>query len=81
MVIDAEGDERMRRRFELTGERIGAAGTPVLTAVAEGPSRVARMLEGVMLGDLLSLELAAIAGVDPSSIEAIETFKSSLGRH
>jgi hypothetical protein len=32
-----------------------------------------------MLGDLVSLELAARRGVDPLPVEAIERFKGALG--
>ena len=33
-----------------------------------------------MLGDLVSLELAKATGVDPVPVEAIERFKTDLGR-
>jgi Bacterial phospho-glucose isomerase C-terminal SIS domain len=33
-----------------------------------------------MLGDLLSLHLAARGGVDPSPVEAIDRLKDQLGR-
>ena len=33
----------------------------------------------VMLGDLVSLELARQRGVDPETIEAIERFKEEMG--
>ena len=34
----------------------------------------------MMLGDLVSLELAAQRGVDPVPVEAIERFKEAMGR-
>ena len=52
----------------------------MLTAEAEGETRTARLLELVLLGDLLSLHLAARRGVDPTPIEAIDALKSKLGR-
>ena len=33
-----------------------------------------------MLGDLLSLQLAARRGIDPTPIEAIDRLKGELGR-
>jgi Bacterial phospho-glucose isomerase C-terminal SIS domain len=33
-----------------------------------------------MLGDLVSLQLAALRGVDPSPVEVIERLKDALGR-
>ena len=46
----------------------------------EGESRTERLLWAVMLGDLVSLHLAARRGVDPSPVEAIERLKDELGR-
>ena len=40
---------------------------------------MARLMSAVMLGDLVSVKLAAALGVDPLPVEAIDsTFKSSL---
>jgi hypothetical protein len=47
---------------------------------AAGESRVARLLWTVMLGDLVSLELAERRGVDPLPVEPIERFKAALAR-
>ena len=46
----------------------------------EGQTRTERLLWAVMLGDLLSLELAARAGVDPTPVTVIESLKDRLGR-
>ena len=45
---------------------------------AVGETRIARMLWATMLGDLLSLDLAAARGVDPLAVEAIDSLKSAL---
>ena len=45
-----------------------------------GETRVERLLWAVMLGDLVSLALAAHNGVDPGPVEAIERLKDELGR-
>jgi hypothetical protein len=47
---------------------------------AAGESRSERLLWTVMLGDLVSLELATIHGVEPLPIEAIDRLKSALQR-
>jgi glucose/mannose-6-phosphate isomerase len=80
MLEDADQHPRERRRFELTGEAIEATGTAVVRLQTEGETRVARLLWGVMLGDLVSLALAEARGVDPVPVEAIEGFKAALGR-
>ena len=46
----------------------------------EGETRVQRLLWAVMLGDLVSLQLAARRGVDPEPVEVIERLKAELGR-
>ena len=52
----------------------------MLRVETEGPNRTARMLWAVMLGDLVSLQLAAARGVDPSPAELIDRLKDELGR-
>ena len=46
----------------------------------EGETRTERVLHTVMLGDLVSIELANARGVDPLPVEGIESFKRELGR-
>ena len=78
LLEDADQHPRERRRFELTGEAIAAAGAEVVRVQAEGETRVARLLWATMLGDLVSLDLAEARGVDPLPVEAIEGFKAAL---
>ena len=79
LLEDADQHPRERRRFELTGDVIEAAGATVVRLETEGETRVARLLWGTMLGDLVSLALAEARGVDPVPVEAIEGFKAALG--
>ena len=46
----------------------------------EGETRLARLLWSVLLGDLVSLQLAAANGVDPGDVGVIEELKDELGR-
>ena len=70
---------RVRRRIELTAEAVAAAGARTVRVETAGETRVARLLWATMLGDLVSLELAAQRGVDPLPVEAIERFKEAMG--
>ncbi len=79
LLHDSDQHPRERRRIELTGEVIEPQAHAVLTVEAEGETRTARVLELVMLGDLLSLELAARRGVDPGPIDAIGELKRKMG--
>jgi glucose/mannose-6-phosphate isomerase len=81
LLEDADQHPRVRRRFELTAAAIADAGASVLRIETAGETRSERLLWAVMLGDLVSLELAAARGVDPLPIEAIEELKSALGGH
>lgn len=76
---DADQHPRVRRRFELTA-RIVARHAAVIRVETEGDTRTERLLGAVMLGDLVSLLLAAERGADPSPIEVLEGFKADLGR-
>ena len=80
LLADADQPPRVARRFELMAKLIRAHATAVATVDGEGGTRTVRLLELVMLGDLLSLELAKRADVDPSPIPMIDTLKSELGR-
>lgn len=80
MLEDAEQHPRLRHRFELTAEAIAATGTEVVRVQTEGETRTARLMSAVMLGDLVSVQVAAARGVDPLPVEAIEALKSSLAQ-
>jgi glucose/mannose-6-phosphate isomerase len=76
---DSDQHPRVRRRVELTAEAVAADGAPTVRVETAGETRVARLLWATMLGDLVSLELAAQRGVDPLPVEAIERFKEAMG--
>jgi glucose/mannose-6-phosphate isomerase len=80
MLEDADQHPRLRRRFELTAEAIAAAGTEVERIETEGETRTARLFFALMLGDLVSLRLAAAGGVDPLPVDAIDALKSALAQ-
>src|SRR5215216_408419 len=72
---DRDQHPRERRRFELTARAVEPHAAAVLRIETEGEPRAERLLHAVMLGDLVSLELAKGRGVDPLPVEAIERFK------
>ena len=80
MLTDPDQHPRERRRFELTAELIAPYAAHVETIETEGETRTARLLWSVMLGDLVSVELAALRGVDPMPVVLIERLKDELGR-
>jgi glucose/mannose-6-phosphate isomerase len=76
---DADQHPRERRRIELTAEAIAAGGSEAMRVETVGETRVERLLWAVMLGDLVSIELAAMRGVDPIPVEALDSLKAALG--
>ena len=77
---DRDHHPRVRQRFELTAELIAPNAKGVHRIETEGESRTERLLWAVMLGDLTSLCLAGLRGVDPEPVAVIEDLKDRLGR-
>jgi glucose/mannose-6-phosphate isomerase len=79
-LTDADQHPRIRERFELTAKLVAPQARAVITVEAEGETRTERLLWTVLLGDMLSLQLAARSGIDPQPVEVIERLKAELGR-
>jgi glucose/mannose-6-phosphate isomerase len=77
---DSDQHPRVRRRFELTEKAVSAGAAEVISVETEGETRTERLLGAVMLGDLVSLYLAAARSLDPTPVEVLERFKDDLGR-
>jgi len=75
---DPDQHPRVHRRIDLTAAEVERAGAPVLRVAARGESRLERVLSLVLLGDLVSVYLASLDGVDPTPVEPIERFKAEL---
>jgi glucose/mannose-6-phosphate isomerase len=80
LLEDRDQHPRERRRFELTAKAIEPHAAAVIRLETAGETRTDRLLHTVMLGDLVSIELANASGVDPIPVEGIESFKRELGR-
>jgi glucose/mannose-6-phosphate isomerase len=75
---DPQAEERVVRRVDVTAE-IAADGAALVERVsARGESRLERLVSLVLLGDLVSLYMAVLRGVDPVSVRAIEALKERL---
>lgn len=77
---DADQHDRIKRRIELTAETASAHGARAEIIDTIGETRFDRLFSAVLLGDLMSLYLAVLRGVDPSPVPVIENLKDSLGR-
>jgi glucose/mannose-6-phosphate isomerase len=75
---DPESDPQAARRMEVTAE-IAADGAAVVERLsARAGSRLERLVSLVLLGDLVSLYLAVLRGIDPVHVTAIDTLKERL---
>ncbi len=77
---DCDQHPRERQRVELTAELVAPQAHDVIRLETVGETRTERLLWAVVLGDLLSLELAARGGTDPTPVDVIESLKDRLGR-
>jgi glucose/mannose-6-phosphate isomerase len=78
LLRDPTHDERLARRVALTAKLASAAGAGGASVGARGETPTERVMSLVLLGDLVSVYLAALRGVDPTPVDAIEGFKRVL---
>jgi glucose/mannose-6-phosphate isomerase len=77
-LSDPDQHPRVQRRIELMGAELERVGAPAIHVDARGDTRLERVLSLVLLGDIVSVYMAALAGIDPTPVEAIERFKMQL---
>jgi glucose/mannose-6-phosphate isomerase len=75
---DPGAQPRNALRSELTAELAGEGAAVVERVQAQGESRLERLVSLVLLGDLVSLYIAVLAGVEPVDIEPISRLKAAL---
>lgn len=79
-LLDGDQNDRIRRRFEVTAAITKESGADVHFVETEGTTRIERLFKSVLIGDLASLYLAVLRGVDPTPVATIEGLKDALGR-
>jgi len=77
---DAGAHPRNALRSELTATEAQAGADVVERISARGETPLERLVSLVLLGDLVSLYLAVLAGTDPVDIAPIDRLKASLSR-
>jgi len=80
LLEDRDAHPRLLRRAELTAALIATDAAGVHRVATRGETLVERVLSLVLLGDLVSLYLAVLGGVDPGPVAVIETLKEQLAR-
>ena len=77
-LCDPDQHPRVQRHVELAADQLERVGAPAVTVHTSGESRLERVLSAVLLGDLVSIYMAALAGVDPTPTPALTRLKSEL---
>ena len=75
---DADTHPRVKERIELTERIIAPHAAATYRVETRGQSGIERVISLVLLGDLVSLYLAVLRGVDPGPVAAIDELKSEL---
>jgi glucose/mannose-6-phosphate isomerase len=77
-LADSDQHPRIRRRIELTAAEVERSGAATTIVESRGETKLERILSLVFLGDLVSVYAAALGGVDPSPVDAIDRLKAGL---
>src|SRR4051812_176036 len=75
---DADQHPRVGRRFDLTEQLIASDAHATHRVTTVGRTAIERVLSLVLLGDLVSLCIAVLRGVDPTPVEIIGRLKDQL---
>jgi glucose/mannose-6-phosphate isomerase len=77
---DPDQHPRVARRFELTDELIAPDAHATRRVKTIGRGGVQRVMSMVLLGDLVSLYLAVLRGVDPTPVDILVRLKEQLAQ-
>lgn len=75
---DSDAHPRVKERMELTARLISDSATACFRLETRGQTAIERVVSLVLLGDLVSIYLATLRGVDPGPVRAIEELKATL---
>jgi glucose/mannose-6-phosphate isomerase len=77
---DSDLHPRIRQRIELTRGLIASHASATYRIESRGETRTERLVSLLLLGDLLSVYLAVLRGVDPTPVVLLERLKGELAR-
>ncbi len=75
---DSDAHPRVKQRMELTEGTIAGSAAASFRLETRGQTAVDRVISLVLLGDLVSIYLAALRGVDPGPVKSLDKLKSAL---
>lgn len=77
---DSDAHPRVKERMALTEELISGNAAVSYRLETRGQTAIERVISLVLLGDLVSIYLAALRGVDPGPVRVIDELKAGLER-
>jgi glucose/mannose-6-phosphate isomerase len=75
---DRDCHPRLRRRIELTDRLVRPHAAVTRVVATRGESALERVCSLILLGDLVSVYMAALAGVDPTPVPPLDELKELL---
>ena len=78
---DSDAHPRLKTRLELTAALIAPTAAANFRLQTRGETGIERVMSLVLLGDLVSLYLAVLRGVDPGPVPLIDRLKDELAKH
>jgi glucose/mannose-6-phosphate isomerase len=75
---DSDAHPRVKERMALTERLIAGSAEGAYRLETRGETGIERVISLVLLGDLVSIYLAALRGVDPGPVRVIDELKSTL---
>jgi glucose/mannose-6-phosphate isomerase len=77
---DSDAHPRVKARMDLTERAVAPNASACFRCETRGQTAIERVISLVLLGDLVSIYLAALRGVDPGPVKAIEDLKAALAK-
>src|SRR5438128_377292 len=77
---DSDAHPRVKARMELTERLIAGNAAASFRLETRGQTSIERVVSLVLMGDLVSVYLAALRGVDPGPVKVIDELKDALAK-
>jgi glucose/mannose-6-phosphate isomerase len=75
---DSDAHPRVKERMDITERLISSSANSSFRLETRGQTAIERVVSLVLLGDLVSIYLAALRGVDPGPVKVIDELKAAL---
>jgi glucose/mannose-6-phosphate isomerase len=77
---DSDAHPRVKERMDLTERAIAPNSVASFRLQTRGQTAIERVISLVLLGDLVSIYLATLRGIDPGPVTAVDELKAALDR-